>query len=224
MKEITINLIRHGQTIYNKLGKIQGSSNINLSEVGRQQAKDFRIEPNINYDIAFHSSLSRSKETLEIICDKLNFKPFFKVENLIIERSYGIFEGLTNDEILEKYPKLYNAWKKNENTPIENSETIENVVERIKRFISLIISCNYKNVIVVTHSGVLYALYKYISKTPLGDRPKNITFDNCSSNILKIFYDENNIHLKFFIGNQTNVECSCPTKEIISNTRGAQIF
>ena len=79
---------------------------------------------------------------------------------------------MSNDEILEKYPKLYNAWKKNENTPIENSETIENVVERIKRFISLIISCNYKNVIVVTHSGVLYALYKYISKTPLGDRPK----------------------------------------------------
>lgn len=221
MKEVTINFIRHGQTIYNKLGKIQGSSNITLSDVGKQQAKDFRIDPNTIYDIGFHSYLSRSRDTLRIICDKLIFKPNFKLDNLIIERSYGIFEGLTDEEILSKYPKLYNAWKNNENTPIENSETIENVVQRIKRFISLIISCNYKNVIVVTHSGVLYALYKYISKTPLGERPKNITFDNCSSNILKIIYDENTIDLKFFIGNQTNVECSCPTEEIVTNSRSA---
>ena len=219
MKETTINFVRHGQTIYNKLGKIQGSSDISLSEVGKQQAKDFKIDRSTIYDMAFHSSLSRSRETLRIICDKLNFKPNFNLDNLIIERSYGIFEGLTDEEILEKYPKLYNAWKRNENTAIENSETIENVVERIKRFISFIISCNYKNVIVVTHSGVLYALYKYISKTPLGDRPKNITFDNCSSNILKILYDENNINLKFFIGNQTNIECSCPTEIIVSNSR-----
>ena len=218
MKEVTINFVRHGQTIYNKLGKIQGSSDISLSEVGNQQAKDFKIDPSTIYDIAFHSSLSRSRETLRIICDKLKFKAKFNLNNLIIERSYGIFEGLTDEEILEKYPKLYNAWKRNENTPIENSETIENVVLRIKRFISHIIECNYENVIVVTHSGVLYALYKYISKTPLGERP-NITFDNCSSNILKILYDENNIHLKFFIGNQTNIECSCPTEVIVSNSR-----
>ena len=116
MKEVTINFIRHGQTIYNKLGKIQGSSNITLSDVGKQQAKDFRIDPNTIYDIGFHSSLSRSRETLEIICDKLIFKPIFSLDNLIIERSYGIFEGLTDEEILEKYPKLYIAWKKNENT------------------------------------------------------------------------------------------------------------
>lgn len=224
MKEITINFIRHGQTFYNKVGKIQGSSNISLSDVGIQQAKDFKIDPNTIYDMAFHSSLSRSRETLRIICDKLNNKPNFNLNNLIIERSYGIFEGLTNEEILEKYPKLYYAWKSNENTPIENSETIENVVLRIKKFISLIIKFNYKNIIVVTHSGVLYALYKYISKTPLGKRPENITFDNCSSNILKILYDENNIHLKFFIGNQTDVECSCPTEEIISNTRSTEVF
>lgn len=219
MKEITINFIRHGKTFYNEIGKIQGSSNITLSEEGIQQAIDFNIDPNTIYDVAFHSSLSRSKETLRIICDNLKCKPFFSLNNLITERSYGIFEGLTNEQILEKYPKLYNAWKSNENTPIENSETIDNVVLRIKRFISLIINFNYKNIIAVTHSGVLYALYKYISKTPLGERPQNITFDNCSSNILKIFYDQNIIHLKFFIENQTNIECSCPTKEIISNTR-----
>ena len=35
MKTITVKLIRHGQTIYNKMGKIQGSSNINLSDEGK---------------------------------------------------------------------------------------------------------------------------------------------------------------------------------------------
>lgn len=216
MNMIKVNFIRHGETVFNRLKKIQGSSNINLSSTGIEQAKNVKI--NETYDIAFHSSLNRSKDTLDIICNNLKIIPKKNVDDLIIERSYGIFEGLTEEDICEKYPDLYNKWKKNENIFIEDAETIDNVILRINKFIKMLIDNNYKNVLVVTHSGVLFALYKFIEQINLRERPKNIKFKNCSSNILEIKYNKYIIDLKFNIENQTEVNRCCPAKEIISNT------
>jgi probable phosphoglycerate mutase len=219
MKKLSVNLIRHGQTEYNLLGKIQGSSNINLSETGKSQAINFPINKNNNYDIAYHSSLSRSEETLKIICNKLVNLPRIENCDLIIERGYGIFEGLADNEIIEKYPDIYQKWKNNENIYIKNAENIENVIDRVKKFILMLAKNNFKNVIAVTHSGVLFALYKYITKTNVGERPQNITFENCSSNILNIYYDSYKINkLEFNISNHT-YEYSCgPTEFIIATT------
>ena len=63
MNKVTINLIRHGQTSFNVLGKIQGSSDIKLTQEGIRQAFDCKIDKDINYDMAFSSSLIRAKET-----------------------------------------------------------------------------------------------------------------------------------------------------------------
>ena len=217
MNHIKIYFIRHGQTKFNVLKKIQGSSDIPLTDDGIKQAYNCNIDKNVNFDIAYHSSLSRSKDTLEIICNKLVNKPEFYCNDLVIERGYGIFEGLTEDDIKEKYNNIYLKWLNNENTYIENAETIDNVVDRIKKFLNLIVLNKFKNVLVVTHSGFLFALYKYITNMDLGVRPKNINFPNCSVQKLDIFYSENVIHdLHFHISDQTYKYCSSPTKTIIA--------
>ena len=214
---IKVNFIRHGETIFNRLKKIQGLSNINLSSTGIEQAKNIKL--NETYDIAFHSSLNRSKDTLDIICNNLEIIPKKILDDSVIERCYGIFEGLTKEEIFEKYPELYKKWSDNENILIDGAESIDNVILRIKKFIKMLIDNKYKNVLVVTHSGVLFALYKFIVQINLGKRPKNIKFENCSSNILEIKYNQEIIDLKFYIGNQAEVNRSCPAKEIISDSR-----
>ena len=81
-------------------------------------------------------------------------------------------------------------WKEDENTFIEKAEPIENVVKRVLEFIDLIKKSDDKNILVVTHSGVLYALYKHITKTGLGVRPKEIYFHNCCSVYLNIDNDK----------------------------------
>lgn len=218
MKKIVINLIRHGETEFNRLGKIQGSTNIDLSNVGINQAKEINLDTNKIYDISFHSSLSRSKNTLDIICNKLNFKPETKLNDDIIERGYGIFEGLTENEIKSQFPNKFNEWKANENAEIEGAETIENVLKRIKNFLKFIIQSGNKDILLVTHSGVLYCLYKYINNINLNERVTDIKFKNCSSNILTVTYNEKVINLHFDVENQTQVNRSCPTKEIITNS------
>ena len=217
MNKITLNLIRHGQTEYNKIDKIQGSSDIELSEVGTNQAKNCCINFDINYDIAFHSSLKRSKDTLNIIWDNLKIKPTIEVNDLIIERSYGIFEGLTKEMIKRTYPDKYEEWLKNENVDGEGVESIENVIFRIIKFFNYLITKKYTNVLVVTHSGVLYALYKFITNTNLNERP-DIKFKNCSSQILEIYYNDIITQLKFHIGEHTYEYCSSPTEMIISTS------
>lgn len=178
LKKIT--LIRHGTTLYNLQDRVQGSIDIKLSKEGYRDIENINLN-NTNYDYLYHSSLSRSKDTLYGLIDKYNINPKGIIQNdLIIERSYGIFEGLTKMEINNKYPEKYNEWIKNENIKGENIESIENVIKRFKLFLHEIINSDKNNILAVTHSGFLYAMYKFVSKKDLYIKPNDldINFNN----------------------------------------------
>lgn len=205
-----IHFVRHGQTIFNSLKKIQGSSDISLNEVGIKQAKDFNI--NKNYDLYIHTGLKRSEETLDLILDDKSIKK--EKDVLLQERGYGIFEGLKEEEIYEKYPDLFEKWKKNENVVIDKAENIENVVNRIKKFIKKVTINSNKNIFVVTHSGVLYSLYKYMKNLDYGIRP-DIYFSNCCSTYFEIIENNSDIILKLFCDNNEIIEKVIDKKELI---------
>ena len=183
LNRINITFVRHGTTIYNEQNRVQGSTDIPLSKKGYEDIEKVKLN-HCNYDIYFHSPLKRSKDTLYGIMKKynkdLNNDVIFE-SPYITERGYGIFEGFTPKDIEEKYPKYYEEWLINENVKCENIETIENVINRIEEFIKRSISYHNKNMLVVTHSGVLYALYKYMSGSPLHLKPNDfsISFPNC---------------------------------------------
>ena len=206
----TIHFIRHGQTRYNLEKKIQGSVDIPLSDIGIKQAEDFDIKTCLpKYDIAYHSSLCRSKKTLEIILGKLENPPNkIIMSDLIKERSYGIFEGLHETEIESKYPETFYKWKLDENTNILDADPIEIVITRLLDFVDMIAKSDDTNIIAVTHSGVLYSLYKYITDLDLGVRPKELYFHNCCSVYLNIYINENKKVEKyeFKFGDKINLE------------------
>ena len=195
-----IYFVRHGQTIFNKMNKIQGSSDIELSEEGKKQALDVKLDEK-NFDMLVHSGLKRSKETLDIIKENLNLEGLYQENDLVIERGYGIFEGFTKNDIKEKYSNLYEEWIKNENAEIENAESIESVISRFLKFIEYIKSSEFDNILAVTHSGFLYAIYKYITNTNLGIRPL-IKFPNCCVTVLLV---KDNNKLEFIVGDETYV-------------------
>ena len=181
MKEIHITFVRHGTTKYNEEDRVQGSSDIPLSKKGFDEINNVHIE-DPNFDAFFHSPLSRSKDTLLGIMEKYNMSNNNIFEShLISERSYGVFEGLTKRQIEIQMPRLYNKWCLNENVVGEKIEPIECVIDRVEEFIAKIISYEYENILAVTHSGLLYALFKYITKRPLHLKPSQIeeSFPNC---------------------------------------------
>ena len=98
-------LIRHGQTDMNKDGIYYGRMDVPINDTGRKQAEKTREilkEFNLDYDKIYSSTMKRAKATAQIV----NYKNLeIEESSLIREMDFGIFEGLTYDEIVKKYPE-----------------------------------------------------------------------------------------------------------------------
>lgn len=101
---MTVALIRHGQTDWNREGLLQGSSDIPLNEVGRQQAEDalmtLRSRP---WDVVLSSPLRRARETASIIAEGLGV-PLGPAYPDLVERDYGPLEGTSSAAAIERWP------------------------------------------------------------------------------------------------------------------------
>ena len=94
----TLLIVRHGETEWNAVGRIQGHTDIGLSEKGAEQALALgeRLD-GLSIDAAYSSDLKRSSETAKIALGGreivLNETPMLR------EYHKGAFEGLTLPEI-----------------------------------------------------------------------------------------------------------------------------
>ena len=102
-------LLRHGQTTWNIERRFQGHSDIPLDETGREQAERAgRMLAALRPDAIVSSDLARATSTAQ---------PLARLTGLVVtldkdlrERSGGVWEGLTDKEIRERYPKERETW------------------------------------------------------------------------------------------------------------------
>lgn len=97
-------LIRHGRTEYNERGLFQGSSDIELDEIGREQAHHaldaFPEEP---WDVIVSSPLMRAEQTARIIAADHGI-PFGGTDPRLQEIDWGAAEGQPTGEVQAQYP------------------------------------------------------------------------------------------------------------------------
>lgn len=99
-----IYVARHGETDWNKAGKLQGSTDIPLNESGKQQAVECgRFFQERAIQAIFTSPLKRASSTAEIINEQLEL-PVFELPEFK-ERSFGKAEGMTYEERSKVFPK-----------------------------------------------------------------------------------------------------------------------
>ena len=102
-------LIRHGETAWNEQGKFQGQSPIDLNDKGLSQANRLaKVIAAMAPDSIYSSPLARTLSTARIIAEPLS-KPVSTLEGLK-EISLGELEGITGQEMRERYPELHEAW------------------------------------------------------------------------------------------------------------------
>ena len=152
-----IYFVRHGQTDWNVLGKIQGHADIELNEMGIKQAEELREKfKNVKFDKVFCSPLKRARKTAEII-----YNGQIEIDERLKERCNGTLEGKTKKEI-QKLPD-FNSLDNNE----YGIETLRNLNERIKSFITEVMTkYKNKNILVVTHAGVCIHVKAYFEGEP----------------------------------------------------------
>ena len=147
-----IYLLRHGQTDWNKMGRMQGQTDIPLNQTGIEtatcSAKDI-LKEGITRIIS--SDLTRAKQTAEIINSYLNVP--LNTDKRLREISYGEIEGKLKTDISDQTWHLFN-----ENPSKIKAESFEEIYARVKSFFESIE--NEDNVLIVTHAGFIrMALY-----------------------------------------------------------------
>lgn len=124
-------LVRHGETEWNRQGKFQGQIDIPLNDNGRSQAaKAGEFLQDVAVDFAFSSTMSRPKETAEIIL-KHHAGIDLQLLDGLREISHGTWEGKFESEIEAGFPGELERWR---NVPAEvqmpEGENLQQVHER----------------------------------------------------------------------------------------------
>ena len=154
-------LIRHGETAWNAEHRIQGQLDIPLSPLGvLQSARLAECLANEPIDAVYSSGQSRAWLTAAPLAARLGLEVI--AEPRLRERSFGIFEGLTLDEVAERYPPEFKKWR--ERDPAwrpEGGESGQQLIDRVLSAVSDIgIEHPRQTVVLVSHGGVLDVLYR----------------------------------------------------------------
>lgn len=152
-------LVRHAETEWNQTHRFQGTSDVPLSEVGRQQAQRLsdRLQ-NESFDAIFTSDLSRACETAQIIAAPHSLDPI--QDPFLQEMNFGLWEGMTYKEIKDQFPLDLNTWEEGwiHTTPPEG-EGLQDVVDRIQSFRTKISEMDFMGKVLITaHKGPLQCL------------------------------------------------------------------
>jgi uncharacterized phosphatase len=160
-----LGLLRHGQTDWNIDFRLQGTTDIELNQIGIDQAMlAGKLIPGSEWDVLLSSPLSRALETARIVAAAAEL-PAPVIEPLLLERAFGAAEGLTYAEYRERFP---------EGMVVPDGETIPELAARAARFLEHI-AATYpgQRVLAVSHGAFIRKAIKLASdgKFPLdGER------------------------------------------------------
>jgi probable phosphoglycerate mutase len=183
--EARIILIRHGETEWNREGRIQGyHGDSALTAAGRAQAQRLATRLGAEGPAALHSSDSaRARETAEPIAAAL--KADIAFDAMLRERNYGEFEGWTYKDLEREHPEAYRRFRSRDpgyappggESGAEFADRILSALERIAA------DAAGARVAVVTHGGVLGVMHRHANGAA-PDSKRDYSLHNASINRL----------------------------------------
>jgi uncharacterized phosphatase len=180
-----IAIVRHGETDWNKTGRLQGREDIPLNETGIGQIEAAAVYlQQSSWDEIVTSPLSRAKKSAEIIAGKTGVKTI-REEPGFLERDMGEVSGMTMEERKAAFPK--GGFGGMEAPELLQDRVVGALLKYTKEF-------NGKNFIVVSHGAAINALLAYLSGGELG--PGKTMLKNACITLLE--YQDEEFHLLFY--------------------------
>jgi probable phosphoglycerate mutase len=181
-------VIRHGETAWNAEHRIQGHLDIPLSTAGFSQAA--RLAERLageRVDAVYSSELARAWLTALPLAERLGLEVI--PEPRLRERSFGVFEGLTLDEIAAQHPAAFQAWRGRDPLwAMEGGETGQQLIDRVLEALHDIAGRHRgQTVAVVTHGGVLDVAYR-AARALDWDAPREHQMLNASINRVRVTF------------------------------------
>ena len=179
-------LVRHALTVDNQKSRLSGHIDSSISEEGKEQIdkitnylKDFDI------DKIYTTTSSRTKDTVKKLSELKSIEIIEKES--LKEISFGDFEGLTFDEIKDKYPKEFQDMiEKGYEYKYPNGESLIDSYNRVCSELDNIISNNDdRTILICSHGGTIRNIITYLISNSYKYH-WNFKIDNGSVTILEV--------------------------------------
>ena len=132
----TLVLVRHGQSEWNLKNLFTGWRDVDLTELGREEAKTGAEKlkaRGIRFDIAFTSALKRAQKTNDIILDTLGQTSLKTIRDQALnERDYGDLSGLNKDDARKKWgEEQVHIWRRSYDIQPPGGESLKDTGARV---------------------------------------------------------------------------------------------
>ena len=187
MKNTTILLIRHGETAWNAVRRLQGHTDIPLNEEGARQAGALALAlADQQVEVLVSSDLQRAMQTAQAVADQYRGLTV-QTDDQLRERCYGVFEGMLYADIERQYPAEYALWQARDIDAVMPAGVRE--AESFRQFYQRSIDgiADWaerhpgRTIAIVAHGGVLECAYRAAVGMSL-DSPRDFQVKNASIN------------------------------------------
>ncbi len=149
---VTIGLIRHGPTAWNRDRRLQGRSDIPLDTAGRQAVFTWRLPPSLRAWHILSSPLSRARETAEIVTGA---KP--EIDDRLIETDFGEWEGETLSALRQQLgPEMKAREDRGRDFCAPGGESPNDLINRLTPCYEDIAKSG-RNTLIFCHKGIIRA-------------------------------------------------------------------
>jgi 2,3-bisphosphoglycerate-dependent phosphoglycerate mutase len=184
--ETRVVLIRHGETHWNREGRIQGfHGDSPLTPAGREQVRSLGERmAREEVELLYSSDSVRARETADPIAAATGLQVVHDRE--LRERAYGIFEGCRYAEVEGRFAAEFERFRSRDPHYVPpGGESAAQFRDRIlAAFRRIALGATGRCAAVVTHGGVLGILYREAMGMPL-EAPRNYPIANASLNRLR---------------------------------------
>lgn len=190
-------LIRHGETAWNAVRRLQGHLDVPLNAEGERQAAALgRALQTEQIDAVYASDLQRALQTARAIAQPRGMS--VQEEPGLRERCFGGFEGLLYADIGARFPEAYTAWKARDLDAAlpqgeRAGETLRAFYERVVSTLAGILERGkQRRIALVAHGGVLECARR-AAQGISPDRPRD--FDILNASINRFAWDGRKLHI-----------------------------
>ena len=177
--------VRHGESVHNAEGRIQGQLDVPLSDLGRRQGEAIAaVLATQGLDALYTSPLRRALQTAEIVARRLNLP--IRADDRLKEINVGVFQNRLRSDIARLYPEAFARWTSGEpDFVVPGGESRRMLQERGCSAFRDIVTAGHQRAAIIAHGRLLVVALAAFVPVPAG--PAAPTLENAS--ITTVRYD-----------------------------------
>ncbi len=193
----TLHLIRHGQTDWNAIRRVQGTSESTLTPLGETQAATVRERwGGKQFDRVFSSDLQRTRQTTHILLDGQTDQVDYR--STLREIHLGPWEGVMLDDAIRDFPEQADFFR---NRPsqfsLDGAETFHQLQNRARQAVEQIVDeCSGQEVLIVSHGAFIKSLMLAYANRSLDKMWHPPELQNCGHSI--VVFEDGEPQIKLF--------------------------